>query len=126
MKTKKSLIILSCFLLIVLVGATGNSSAQQSAGAQIFVKLLGRIMHLSQNRLSGTARQLENNTPRLILTSGGNDLEVWCNIQTDDSGTLWFDVSIDNFQNNDYTILTGEIKISAKRFAWAMLINKTD
>ena len=48
--------------------------------------------------------------PCFELASGGQRVEVWYDLMTDDDGTMWPAVDLDGIANGDTVIVRGELK----------------
>lgn len=125
MKKKKVFVLASCVLVLLMVGAACNTRVQLPEGTLTVSELLKSPVYDTEIKVYGEISLLgELFCPCLVLSSGGKSIEVWYSMLSDEDGTLWPTVSVDSFQNGDFVIVTGELKLDVKNVIWAIIINK--
>ena len=126
MKTKKAHIWISCFLLIVMVGATCNEVDIKGGEFLSAPNVIGHPLHIARLQSIGGVSIRGELSPWIMLTSGGNSLELCSSMTTEEDADFWPTISVERFKNEDFIIVTGELKMQVKNITWAIIINKTN
>lgn len=126
MKTKKTQIWMSCFLLVILVGATCNEVDIKGGEFLSASNVIGHPLYIAGLQSIGGVSIREELFPWIMLTSGGNSLELWSSMTTEENADFWPTISVERYKNEDFVIVTGELKLHVKNITWAIIINKTN
>jgi len=108
-KVKRLLVVLAAVVLVA--GCMGAS--QKPEGTLSVGELMESPVYDTEVRVYGEVSGLgEFLCPCFILTSDGEALEVWYDLMVEDSGEVRPAVSVDQINNGDWVVVTGELKAS--------------
>jgi hypothetical protein len=114
---KKTITLLGILLISILV--TGCSQEpQKPEGALSVAELLEYPIYDTETRVYGKVSALrELACSCFFLQSEGGNLHVWYDTMVEDNGTLRPSVSVEEIQNGDWVIITGELKSGGDHYS---------
>jgi hypothetical protein len=114
---KKTITLLGILLISILV--TGCSQEpQKPEGALSVAQLLEYPIYDTETRVYGKVSALrELACSCFFLQSEGGNLHVWYDTMVEDNGTLRPSVSVEEIQNGDWVIITGELKSGGDHYS---------
>ena len=109
MKARKIMVLVSVAAVALVVGCTG--APQKPEGALSVAELMESPVYDTQISVFGQVSGLgEFLCPCFILTSDGENMEVWHDLMIEDSGAPRPAVSVDAVSNGDWVVVRGELK----------------
>jgi len=126
METKKYFVLAGYLLLILVVGVACNDIDAKRGGILSASKVMGYPLRIAGLQAISGVSMLGEPSPWIVITSGGNSIELWSSMITEQDSTLWPALSWDKFQNEGFAILTGEVKLHVRHITWAIIISKTN
>jgi hypothetical protein len=120
-------------LVIGLLAATlaAGCTAGAPPGAGSVADLLADPVYDTEVSIYGEVSALgELLCPCFMLTSGGETVDVWYDLMSEEPGTLRPAVSVEGIENGDRVVVTGELRSSEgllpSRTFWASSIEKAE
>jgi inhibitor of cysteine peptidase len=115
LKMKRMLVV--ALILALIGGAAGgaiawaNGGDSEPKGVLSIAELLGNPVYDTEVAIYGKVSLLgELFCPCFVLTSGGQEVEVWYGLMVDDDGAERPAVSVEGIENGDWVVVTGELK----------------
>lgn len=105
-------------LILALIGGAAGGSIAWTNGGDSEPKSVLSIAELLENPVYDTEVAIYGKVsllgelfcPCFVLTSGGQEVEVWYGLMVEDDGAEWPAVSVEGIENGDWVVVTGELK----------------
>lgn len=117
MKSKKP-IVLGVFLFVLLLVSVCSGKSMKPEGTLTPDELLQNPVYDKSVRVYGQVSGLgEFMCTCFFLRSEGENLHVWYDTMVEDDGTLQPTVSVQEINNGDWVVVTGELKSGGDHFS---------
>lgn len=117
MKSKKP-IVLGVFLFVLLLVSVCSGKSMKPEGTLTPDELLQNPVYDKSVRVYGQVSGLgEFMCTCFFLRSEGENLHVWYDTMVEDDGTLQPAVSVQEINNGDWVVVTGELKSGGDHFS---------
>jgi len=122
----KTITLLGISLIFILLSSC-NQEPPKPEGALSAAALLENPIYDTQTRMYGKVSALrELMCTCFFLKSDGENLHVWYDTMVEDNGTLRPSVSVQEINNGDWVVVTGELKSGGDHYSlndfWASSI----
>jgi hypothetical protein len=117
-KMRKKTITLLVFWLISILLTGCSQEPQKPEGALSVAELLENPIYDTQTRVYGKVSALrELACTCFFLESDRESVHVWYDTMVEDGGTLRPSVSVEEIENGDWVIITGELKSGGDHYS---------